>query len=87
MHANNVWWTSKGYDYDARKAAARHLAGVNIGFLDGHASWISSERLLAQVNEGQYEWPDTYVWCEPTRRSQYEEFCGSAPDPRMVFIY
>jgi prepilin-type processing-associated H-X9-DG protein len=87
MHAVNVWWNSNGYDVEARKAAARHLGGVNIGFLDGHANWIASERLMAQAGEGEYEWPDTTTWCVPTKLSQYEGYCGSAPDPRMVFLY
>jgi prepilin-type processing-associated H-X9-DG protein len=34
-----------------RKQYARHLGGVNIGFLDGHASWINSERLITKVGD------------------------------------
>ena len=36
---------------DLRRPYARHLGGVNLGFLDGHASWWNSERLLAKVAE------------------------------------
>jgi len=36
-----------------RKPYARHLGGVNLGFLDGHAAWWNSERLLAKISEGQ----------------------------------
>jgi prepilin-type processing-associated H-X9-DG protein len=32
---------------------SRHLGGVNLGFLDGHASWWNSERLLAKITEGR----------------------------------
>jgi len=31
---------------ELRKPYSRHLGGVNIGFLDGHASWWGSERFL-----------------------------------------
>jgi len=30
-----------------RSQAARHLGGVNLGFMDGHAAWINSQALLA----------------------------------------
>ena len=36
-----------------RTPYARHLGGVNLGFLDGHASWWNSERLLAKIREGK----------------------------------
>ena len=29
--------------------------GVNVGFLDGHVSWVSSEGLIAQVRDGEVE--------------------------------
>jgi prepilin-type N-terminal cleavage/methylation domain-containing protein/prepilin-type processing-associated H-X9-DG protein len=31
---------------------SRHLGGVNMGFLDGHAQWIASQQLLNAVREG-----------------------------------
>ena len=34
-----------------RKPYARHLGGVNLGFLDGHATWMNSEALLAKFGE------------------------------------
>ena len=30
---------------------ARHLGGANIGFADGHAAWVDSERILTQARE------------------------------------
>ncbi|MCK4299381.1 MAG: hypothetical protein KAX80_07605, partial [Planctomycetes bacterium] len=33
---------------ELRKPYARHRAGVNLGFLDGHAAWFASEDLIAQ---------------------------------------
>ena len=38
-------------DPNAIKQYARHLGGVNIGWLDGHASWISSQALTTRYNE------------------------------------
>jgi prepilin-type N-terminal cleavage/methylation domain-containing protein/prepilin-type processing-associated H-X9-DG protein len=38
---------------DLRRPYARHLGGVNLGFLDGHASWWNSDRLLAKISEGK----------------------------------
>jgi prepilin-type N-terminal cleavage/methylation domain-containing protein/prepilin-type processing-associated H-X9-DG protein len=40
-------------DPNLRKRFARHLGGVNLGFLDGHASWINSEALIKRVAEGE----------------------------------
>ena len=31
-----------------RKPYSRHLGGVNIGFLDGHAAWFKAEFILNQ---------------------------------------
>jgi len=31
------------------KQYARHLGGVNVGFADGHASWVDSQRLLTLI--------------------------------------
>jgi len=35
-------------DPSLRSPYSRHLGGVNLGFLDGHASWWNSEKLLAE---------------------------------------
>ncbi|MFB3879760.1 MAG: prepilin-type N-terminal cleavage/methylation domain-containing protein [Armatimonadota bacterium] len=83
LHANLDW----ARDSSRQKASARHLGGVNIGFLDGHATWLPSQRLMNMGAEGTFEYPDTTVWCIPTIRSQYEGYCGSAPDPRMIFLF
>jgi len=39
-------------DATRRKPYARHLGGVNVGFLDGHASWLNSEMLIKKAAEG-----------------------------------
>ena len=38
---------------ELRKPYSRHLGGVNLGFLDGHASWIRSEALLMKHKDGE----------------------------------
>ena len=40
-------------DPNLRKEFARHFGGVNLGFLDGHATWWNSERLLAVITESK----------------------------------
>ena len=38
-------------DRERLKYYSRHLGGVNIGFLDGHATWINSQMLLNKVRD------------------------------------
>jgi prepilin-type processing-associated H-X9-DG protein len=33
------------------KQYARHLGGVNLGYLDGHASWNNSQALIAKYGD------------------------------------
>ncbi len=42
-------------DTGLRKKFARHLGGVNLGFLDGHASWMASETILNRLHEGELQ--------------------------------
>ena len=72
MHASYDW----ARDPDRHKASAWHLGGVNLGFLDGHAVWLPSQRPMAKAAEGDFEYPDTTSWCVPTMRSQHEGYCG-----------
>ena len=37
------------------KPFARHLGGVNLGFWDGHASWINSQMLINKTRDGDLE--------------------------------
>jgi prepilin-type N-terminal cleavage/methylation domain-containing protein/prepilin-type processing-associated H-X9-DG protein len=83
LHAQYDWAS----DGNKQKASARHLGGVNLGFLDGHATWLASQRLMNMGAEGEFEYPDTTVWCIPTIRSQYDAYCGAPPDPKMIFLF
>ena len=83
-HAINSWWSADGYDWDARRAATRHLGGSNIGWLDGHASWLSADRIFVKYREGELTGVSNY--CPAASREEYTELCGE-PDPRMEFLW
>jgi len=79
LHATYAWAS----DPDRKRASTRHLGGVNVGFLDGHASWINSEALIARFDEGELE---GLFWnCAGSSREGYTALCGE-PDPRMIFL-
>jgi prepilin-type N-terminal cleavage/methylation domain-containing protein/prepilin-type processing-associated H-X9-DG protein len=65
---------------ELRKPYARHLGGVNCGFLDGHAQWLHSERLIAMYREGDIEGLD--VW-GPTSETYADFSCY----PGEVWIF
>jgi len=57
---------------------------VNLGFLDGHASWINSEGLIAKFAEGEFEgvsaWgPTAGAWCS----SVEEWYADSGGEPLL----
>jgi prepilin-type N-terminal cleavage/methylation domain-containing protein/prepilin-type processing-associated H-X9-DG protein len=45
---------------DLRKAYARHLGGVNCGFLDGHARWMPSESLVKAYQDREIDGLDSW---------------------------
>jgi len=45
---------------ELRKPYTRHLGGVNLGYLDGHAAWINAEAGINRVKEGDFE--GFYAW-------------------------
>jgi prepilin-type N-terminal cleavage/methylation domain-containing protein/prepilin-type processing-associated H-X9-DG protein len=66
-------------DPNLRKPYARHLGGVNLGFLDGHAAWVNSESVISRFAAGTLTGLD--VW-GPTST------CGFAQDyPGVPTIY
>jgi prepilin-type N-terminal cleavage/methylation domain-containing protein/prepilin-type processing-associated H-X9-DG protein len=84
MHAINAWWSAQGYDREARKDSTRHLGGVNVGFMDGHASWFNSERLLAKYADKELTGVSEY--CPAASQALYTEACGEPP-VGMAFLY
>ena len=59
-------------DPNLRKPYARHLGGVNLGFLDGHASWMNSEAVITACAADDL--PDISSW-GPTQANPYTEDC------------
>jgi prepilin-type N-terminal cleavage/methylation domain-containing protein/prepilin-type processing-associated H-X9-DG protein len=75
VHAGQEFWEGP----DIRRNATRHLGGVNVGFLDGHAQWIHSEALVARCGEGEILGVANY--CAPaTVRATFEDYCGQPAD-------
>jgi len=81
LHAGPEFWT----DESVRKRATRHLGGVNVGFLDGHAQWIHSERLVAMVGEGEILGLENY--CVPTDSKLFEGYCGYPAPADCNFLF
>ena len=61
------------------KAAARHLGGSNIGWADGHATWVQAQGLINMSDEGDIEGVGTV--CAPwgTSLAGYRAECGDPP--------
>jgi prepilin-type N-terminal cleavage/methylation domain-containing protein/prepilin-type processing-associated H-X9-DG protein len=61
-------------DPNFRRQQARHLGGVNLGFLDGHAKWWSSEAMLAELPQ----WASQNAWDNnwPTQNIVERKFKG-----------
>jgi prepilin-type N-terminal cleavage/methylation domain-containing protein/prepilin-type processing-associated H-X9-DG protein len=85
LHAPVAWWGPGGFDVKARKASTRHLGGVNIGWADGHASSVDSQRLVAMSEAGDLE---AIGWvCAPYSSAEgYAAECGTPP-AGMTFMY
>jgi prepilin-type processing-associated H-X9-DG protein len=68
-----------------RKDSSRHLGGVNVGWADGHASWVLSRNLIAMSENDELE---GIGWlCYPaTSADGHEALCGP-PAPGMTFLY
>ena len=65
-------------DPSVMSRGTRHLGGVNVGFLDGHAAWLKSQSIPAMYQDGQLE--GLYVECISssggTTREAYQANCG-----------
>jgi prepilin-type N-terminal cleavage/methylation domain-containing protein/prepilin-type processing-associated H-X9-DG protein len=75
-------------DVNRRRPYARHLGGVNLGFLDGHAKWLASEALLTEFEKGTKGAVDAHHlgwWGPPVRCGSLEEWRkGSGNQPVLV---
>lgn len=63
-----------------RKPYARHLGGANLGFLDGHATWMNSQMIINKAAEEDLEGADFWG---PTSDT-YEDFSCYPGD---IWIY
>jgi len=68
-----------------RKPYARHLGGVNLGFLDGHAQWINSEAFLARIADGTLSGFDTVNEGGPNSLCGNGCFVETYPDIPVLF--
>jgi prepilin-type N-terminal cleavage/methylation domain-containing protein/prepilin-type processing-associated H-X9-DG protein len=70
--SNGAW----ARNVELMKPGTRHLGGSNIGYLDGHASWMSARQFVDKMNElgregvaqpmGLWPWAGGYPqWCDP----------------------
>jgi len=80
LHANKAW----ANDPNAQKASARHLGGDNLGFLDGHATWLPAQKIMNMGIEGELS--GLTVWCPETTLAGFRANCGE-PEPGMVFFW
>jgi len=69
-------------DPELRKPFSRHLGGVNVGFLDGHARWMTSQGMLNAWVDGDLTGLDN--WVPMAAEVQSDDCCG---DPAMVTLY
>jgi prepilin-type processing-associated H-X9-DG protein len=66
---------------ELRKPYARHLGGVNVGFLDGHAAWYHSDTIITKVRDG--DWPGPGPWAPTSEDDSWVSSCF----PDAVYIW
>ena len=67
---------------ELRKPYARHLGGVNLGYLDGHAAWINSQMLVNKAGEGDLE---GFVFWGPTSVCDNGYFPATYPGVPTIY--
>jgi prepilin-type processing-associated H-X9-DG protein len=67
-----------------KRAGERHLGGSNIGWADGHATWVPAQRLCAMTDDGEVE--GVGLICDGTSVEGYRANCGD-PLPGMEFLF
>jgi prepilin-type processing-associated H-X9-DG protein len=66
---------------ELRKPYARHLGGCNLGFLDGHAAWWASERIITAGAEGDLG--GLWFWAPTSADDSWVSSCY----PDAIYIY
>jgi len=67
-----------------KQASTRHLGGSNLGFLDGHASWLAAQRILTMAKDKDLDGITEY--CFGATLETYREYCGDPP-PGAEFLF
>jgi prepilin-type N-terminal cleavage/methylation domain-containing protein/prepilin-type processing-associated H-X9-DG protein len=82
IHAHLNDWAR---DENRQKQATRHLGGSNLGFADGHASWMAAKAMIAKSDDKGFE----YVgWtCPTTSPPGYRSYCEQEPPAEMIFLH
>jgi len=80
IHANLNW----AKDPKLQSASTRHLGGSNLGFLDGHATWMSARQITANYVAGTLK--GLQQNCPNATREDYIKYgCG---DPNeVIFLF
>ena len=81
-HAHYAWAS----DPDLKRQSARHLGGTNIGWADGHASWVAAQRLCAMSDEREIEGVGLICGLWGTSVEGYRNTCGEPP-AGMIFLF
>ncbi len=69
---------------DLRKPYTRHLGGINVGFMDGHAAWMNSEVWKVKFKDGELAgvgWWGPPEWCG----GDLEEWRSSSGDEPTLY--
>jgi prepilin-type processing-associated H-X9-DG protein len=85
MHAP-VLFTTQGQGADWKKTRSRHLGGSNIGWADGHATWVHAQRLFAMADEEEIEGVGSVCGADGTSLEGYRAACGEPP-AGMDFLF
>ncbi|MFB3881922.1 MAG: type II secretion system protein [Armatimonadota bacterium] len=72
-HASYEWSRSP----QMKQASARHLGGSNLGFLDGHATWLAAQRILTMARDKDLD--GIAQWCTGASLADYTAVCGDPP--------
>ena len=83
LHATNRQ-RDEGPD-QGQKDASRHLGGSNVGWADGHASWVAAARFCAMSDERELEGIGLICGLWGTSLEGYRNTCGDPP-PGMEFL-
>jgi len=73
VRANYEW----SHSPQMKQASTRHLGGSNLGYLDGHASWLAAQRILTMAYD--HELDGIAQWCTGASLADYQAACGDPP--------